>query len=111
MELKEFYGKLTKNVRMIKDQDLRKRGEKTEKYFIKAGRKIKRDLKFEIQRVDWLSDKYILLYGLRNWTWRLIIEGVIDENMQEFQDDSENKKVDVRHIRLLWYTFLEVVGV
>ena len=31
--------------------------------------------------------------------------------MQEFQDDSENKKVDVRHIRLLWYTFLEVVGV
>jgi len=60
-----------------------------------------------------LSDKYIMVYGLRDWTWRLIIEGIVSENMLEYQSQGNKlkKKVDVRHIRLLWFTFLEVVGI
>ena len=57
-----------------------------------------------------MSEKYILLYGLRNWTWRRIIDGVITENMKEFESGSK-KSVDFRHVRLLWYTFLKVVGI
>ena len=53
----------------------------------------------------------MLLYGLRNWTWKLIIEGIIAENMLEYDKDEKSPKVDERHIRLLWYTFLEVVGI
>ena len=88
----------------MESQELRKRGEKSEKYFQKVSR-TRRYRKFEIEKVDWLSAKYIMLYGLRGWTWRLIIDGIISENMLE------EKKVDVRHIRLLWYTFLDVVGI
>jgi hypothetical protein len=88
----------------LESQELRKRGEKSEKYFQKVSR-TRRYRKFEIEKVDWLSAKYIMLYGLRGWTWRLIIDGIISENMLE------EKKVDVRHIRLLWYTFLDVVGI
>ena len=64
----------------------------------------------EIQNFDWLSEKYMLIYGLRDWTWRVIIDGVVCENMI-YLGGSEKSSIDVRHIRLLWYTFLEVAGI
>lgn len=52
----------------------------------------------------------MLIYGLRDWTWRVIIDGVVRENMI-YLGGSEKSNIDVRHIRLLWYTFLEVAGI
>lgn len=52
----------------METQELRKRGWESEKYFQRKVR-TKKDTKFEIENFDWLSDKYMLLYGLRNWTW------------------------------------------
>ena len=31
--------------------------------------------------------------------------------MKEFKSKSKEKQTDIRHIRLLWYTFLKVVGI
>ena len=85
LEMREIQSFGSKNIRILEEQELRKRGNTTEKYFQKKDCKICQT--FEIQSFDWLSDKYILLYGLRKWTWRVIIEGIIAENMLEFEDD------------------------
>ena len=46
-EAKEIMGQESKKIRIMRDQNLRKRG-KTEKYLNRVDGKISRDLKFEI---------------------------------------------------------------
>ena len=96
----------------METQDLRKRGRESEKYFQRKVR-TKKETKFEIENFDWLSDKYMLLHGLRNWTWRVIIEGIIRENIFQLSSSStgSQKPVAYQHIRVLWFTFLEVAGI
>ena len=78
-------GGLICNVRILIGQELRKRGEvELGRKYLERGARQRNNLKnFELNRVNWLSDRYVCLYGLRNWTWRVIIEGIISENMKE----------------------------
>ena len=69
-------------------------------------------MKVEFKQINWLSDKYTALFGLRSWNWQRIIDGIIEEHLAVLQDDSSlNKKVDKNQIKLLWLTFLEIAGI
>ena len=70
----------------MRGKDLRKRGETSEKYFFRREFNIRTQAQsnFQIQNVDWLSDKYVLLYGLRKWTWRVIRDGIIAANIKVY---------------------------
>ena len=38
-------------------------------------------MQVEFKKVNWLSDKYINKYGLRDWTWKAVVDGIIAENV------------------------------
>ena len=46
--------------------------------------KVKKNLYMEFKKVNWLSDKYLAEYGLRKWTWRVVIDGIVKENVDTF---------------------------
>lgn len=64
----------------------------------------------EFKKINWLSDKYISSYGLRNWTWNVIVGGIIKENILALHSESDYN-VDPKMIKLLWKTFLEIADV
>ena len=59
---------------------VRKRGQGSEKYNNQIV-KTKRDKRMEFKKINWLSDKYISSFGLRKWSWAVIIDGIIKENI------------------------------
>ena len=74
--------------------------------------KVKKNLYMEFKKVNWLSDKYLAEYGLRKWTWRVVIDGIVKENVETFQSElGKTKTVDHSKIELLWYTFLDIAGI
>lgn len=56
---------------------------------------------------EWLSNNYIIQYGLRNWTWQVIIDGIIQANINCAGFD----KVSKEHIKMMWITFLKIAGI
>jgi hypothetical protein len=60
--------------------------------------------------LGWLAENYIIKKGLRNWTWKVIIEGIIEEHMRSLVRDS-NKEMNKDQISLLWLTFLNTAGI
>lgn len=106
-------GGLICNIRILIGQELRKRGEaELGRKYLERGTRQRKNLKnFELNRVNWLSDRYVCLYGLRKWTWRVIIEGIISENMRECQSNCKDSQVNIEQIWLVWYTFLKVAGI
>ena len=62
-------------------------------------------------KLSWLSENYIFKFGLRNWTWKVIIDGIIIEHVKFL---SKNKDIDdekIYHVKLIWYSFLHVQGI
>ena len=49
--------------------------------------KTKKSMSLEFKKVNWLSGKYMLIFGLRNWTWRVIINGIINEHLRVLNSD------------------------
>jgi hypothetical protein len=40
---------------------------------------------FTYDSFGWLATNYEQMYGLRNWTWQVIIDGIIDEHIKHNQ--------------------------
>ena len=40
-------------------------------------------LNFDKTSFEWLAENYTRIYGLRNWTWLTLIEGIKNENILE----------------------------
>ena len=59
--------------------------------------KARRKIQVEFKQINWLSDKYVSLYGLRRWTWRVVIQGVIDEQVAVMNSDTsiDNSKIKI----------------
>ena len=59
--------------------------------------KARRKIQVEFKQINWLSDKYVSLYGLRGWTWRVVIQGVIDEQVAVMNSDTsvDNSKIKI----------------
>jgi hypothetical protein len=62
-------------------------------------------------KLNWLAENYIFKKGLRNWTWQVILEGIIQEHLRflagKDKIDDEMKYI----VRLIWSTFLFVQGI
>lgn len=77
---------------------------------------IKKDV-YDYDSLEWLATNYEREYGLRNWTWQVIIDGIIDEHrLENFRFEKgmessitklEDKEFDMHHIEPLWYAFLD----
>ena len=50
----------------------------------------KRGRNFDKVTLSWLASSYKRKYGLRKWTWRKIIEGIVDEHMEVLGRDASN---------------------
>lgn len=54
------------------------------------------------------------MQGLRDWTWRLIVEGIVEENskvlLTEFSS-IQDILVLQENLRVIWFTFLKISGV
>ena len=49
--------------------------------------------------------------GLRNWTWKTIIDGIIAEHLKSNHSSSSNGEIDDQNIRLMWNMFVKLSGV
>ena len=103
-------NKSKRNIRYYRPE-VRKRGENSSKYNQQMV-KTKKSMSLEFKKVNWLSGKYMLIFGLRNWTWRVIINGIINEHLRVLNSDPQFQyEIEPKKIKLLWRTFLKVAGV
>ena len=61
--------------------------------------------------MQWLAENFIKKNGLRNWTWKRIINGIIKENIRSIKKDRLKNDIELNFIELLWHTFLKVSGI
>ena len=71
----------------------------------------KKDKVYDYDSLFWLSKNYIWKRGLRTWTWRIIIEGIIEEHTKTLVLEFKSTNIDMVHIELIWHTFLKVAGI
>ena len=64
---------------------------------------------YDNDSLEWLAKNYIWQKGLRNWTWEVIIYGIIKENIKILKADGQ--EVDVKNIELVWLTYFKVAKV
>ena len=74
-------------------------------------KKVAKKKNFIYDSLGWLARNYIEVKGLRNWSWKLIIDGIILENKQEHEHNSDQENIETQNIELLWHIFLTVSGI
>ena len=71
----------------------------------------RRHLSYNYSSLEWLSDSYIMKHGLRNWTWKVIIDGIIQEHLRIIQAKNKDAgykccdPIGLKHVKLIWTTF------
>ena len=74
-------------------------------------KKYKKYWNYDKSSIQWLEANYIRIFGLRNWTWKSIINGIITEHIKIIKSEQGSKEIDKEHVHLLWHTFLQVAGI
>ena len=59
----------------------------------------------------WLEQNYVRIYGLRNWTWESIINGVIKEHLRYLNDEGNESYGDPKYIPLIWKMVMKLSGI
>ena len=90
----------------IKIQKLLTQEKMRDSSFQKEVSKHKNHSIFDYDSLSWLSNNYIKKYGLRRWTWRKIINGIIKEQILYTADQEDS--IEYQHVKLVWMTFLKV---
>ena len=70
----------------------------------------------DIHALQWLSENYVKKYGLRNFNWRIIINGIIlEHNKLNYYAKQDNKNkddtMDPEQVNLIWFTYIKTVGI
>ena len=68
-------------------------------------------INFDKISLQWLDENYKRRKGLRNWTWKTIITGVITEHIKVIEMQSDGGEIENDHVHLLWHAFLRAAGV
>ena len=101
-----------RTIRKIKS-NVRTRNSSRHQYFQEKSKQ--KFYNFDKIPLRWLDENYQNRFGLRNWTWRTIINGVIAEHLLSIKSDTEpNKEIDQMnefHINLLWHTLLKTAEI
>ena len=71
----------------------------------------KRIRSFDKVTLSWLASSYKRKYGLRKWTWRKIIDGIVDEHMFVIGLEGSSNNLAKGHLDLLWHTFIRVAKI
>jgi hypothetical protein len=66
----------------------------------------KRNKSYDNQSLQWLSENFIKKNGLRRWTWRRIIRGIIKEHIKSIEQNKDEEKIDKKYVEIIWHTFL-----
>ena len=62
--------------------------------------------------LQWIASNYVRLHGLRNWTWRQIIDGIVFEHRHHIKQKYKGKSnVRTHHLEGLWETLLDIAGI
>ena len=77
---------------------------KKEKFF-------KRNLDLEQNSVQWLAENYRKMRGLRNFTWKKLMDGIILEHKRFIRSNRSYHRMNDHNINLLWVTFFKVAGI
>ena len=65
---------------------------------------------YDIDSLQWLAENYIKMNGLRNWTWKTIIKGIISEHIKTIKMDI-HCDIDANQVEFIWLSFLKVAGI
>lgn len=75
----------------------------------------RRKLSYDYSSLEWLSNSYIMKHGLRGWTWKAIIEGIIREHQRVIEANRKCSKccdaIGSQHVKIIWYTFFQMYGI
>lgn len=67
---------------------------------------------FDKTSFRWLEQNYVRIKGLRNWTWKTIVEGIIDEHLNQIKmKGEESEQINAKYVGLIWHTFLRLAGI
>ena len=59
----------------------------------------------------WLDQNYTRINGLRNWTWRTIIQGIINEHKKLISAEGLNSTIELKYVSLIWFTITKLAGI
>ena len=80
MEEKSKNGQVRRVKRLDTNIRIRNKDSSRNEANFSKGKKSAKNYNFIFDSLEWLSRNYILINGLRNWTWKVIIDGIILEN-------------------------------
>ena len=90
---------------------IRMRGENSERKCPPRIQITRKRALYDNDSLQWLSENFIKKNGLRNWTWRRIIRGIIKEHFKSIETNQVENDVDIRYVEFIWLTFLQVSGI
>lgn len=69
-------------IRRVNDTYVRQRDPDSERQEYRLSNTKRAYTNFDTIPLEWLSENYIKRFGLRNWTWKVIMKGIIKENQK-----------------------------
>ena len=69
---------------------------------------------YDFDSFEWLCFSYEWKYGLRNWNWQAILNGIVEEHKNYFKSnraDGDYNDKDFENIEMIWKLFLKLAGV
>ena len=90
---------------------IRTRPEDSDRVKAELTSKRKKRRNYDKTSFKWLAENYIRKKGLRNWTWKTIIEGIRNEHLHELKAQGDKNEIDDKFVYMIWNMFLKFGGV
>ena len=105
-DMSESIGGKVRKIRQNYENKIRIRQDDSDRVKEVVKHKVRRRRNFDTTSFRWLDQNYIRIYGLRNWTWRVIISGIISEHLIQMEKEGQDSEIDGNLIRLIWHMVL-----
>ena len=108
----ETCGSITRKIRRVNNSHIRMRAENSNRVntVFNTEKRVKKK-NIDKTSYQWLDEQYVGKYGLRGWTWRTIIQGVINEHLNQLKEKGEETKIDAEYVALIWHTIANLAGI
>lgn len=111
-DMTETVGCKVRSIKKATDTHLRLRKKDSERFkAISSDNDKKNGRNFDKNSFSWLSENYIRIYGLRNWTWKAIIEGIKSQHILEIKSNPDDNNIDVKFAQVIWSIIVKFGGV
>ena len=110
LKMTETIGEEVRKIKRSDERHVRIRDNDSDRVKETIKPKVRRKRNFDTNSFRWLDQNYIRLYGLRNWTWQVIIDGIISEHLIQIERGGDDE-IDAKYITLIWQMVLETAGI